>query len=69
MFKQPKPPGQPPTGRNIAESKNVPANFPTDLPYDYAAGAPTSAVRGGTYKDDAQFGVTKPVVLDKSWPR
>lgn len=51
MFRQPVPAGQPPSLRAIAEAKNAPANFPNDLPYDYAAGAPPT-VSGGTYRPD-----------------
>lgn len=53
QFRQGVPQGQPRTARSIAEGGNAPANFPDDIPYDAAAGAPAAAV-SGTYKDSVQ---------------
>lgn len=53
QFRQGVPQGQPRTARSIAEAGNAPANFPDDLPYDAAAGAPAAAV-SGTYRDTVQ---------------
>ncbi len=53
QFRQAVPKGQPRSARSIAEAGNAPANFPTDLPYDAAAGAPASAV-SGSYRDSVQ---------------
>jgi hypothetical protein len=55
MFKSQLPKGQTRSLRSIAESKNVPANFDTDVEYDSQAGVPSNHPESGKrYQDIAE---------------